>query len=178
MKNVRKGNLFVHTHHGVMRVRDISKQDGPAGVATHAVMDQVVREGNGHTGAGPLTLTIPVDNIEYAGLRRPALKDDIEDALALLSEIPTGAEPSVWSRRMTNYEKRLQSEDVFGAVQVLRSLHWRQLRNGVLSSSAERAMKERAHWRVVAEIAASQHCSIDLADQRVRQSMDDLADVL
>ena len=167
MKNIRKGSLLVHTHHGVMRVRGICKREGPDGVAPHAVMDQMTCNSNVPAEAGPLTLTIPVARIESAGIRRPADKDDINDALDLIGTLPTESEAPLWARRMKNYEERLKSEDVFGAAQVLRSLHHRQrIRNGALSQ-AEQAMKRRAHWMVVSETAAAQQCSLERAEQRV-----------
>ena len=150
-----------------MRVRDICIREGPDGVAPHAVMDQVTFPSNTPVEAGPLTLTIPVDRMESVGIRRPADKDDIDDALDLIGTMPTEVEAPIWARRIKNYEERLKSEDVFGAAQVLRSLHHRQwTRQGALSQ-AERALKRRAHWMVVSETSAAQQCSIERAEQRV-----------
>lgn len=179
LKNVRKGTILIHPHHGVMRVTRIhvtERMDGKK--AKHADMKQVVDHDAGDGSAGPLLLTVPVELMAAVGLRRPVDPEEAEEVLELLSEPPNHPDPTTWARMMQNCEKRLAEGDLFSAARVIRSLHRRRTKRIQPPSAAERAMMLRAKRVVASEIAAARSIIFSKAEEQIDSSLEAMSEKL
>ena len=74
---------------------------------------------------GELTLSVPSDNAETVGMRRPIAREDVEDLFQVLAKQDV-REPSNWSRRFKNHQEKLKSGDVYQVAEVVRNLALRE----------------------------------------------------
>lgn len=137
----RPGDLVVYPAHGVGRIISVEEQDLYGVIVEMFVL---------HMERNRLTVMVPTDRVRPSGMRSlsdPALA---ERAMVTVSG-RSRAKKGIWSRRATEYERKIRSGDLLLAAEVVRDL-----RGGVDTggSYSERQLYELALDRVTREVAA------------------------
>lgn len=110
-----------------------------------------------------MTLRIPKNRAEKAGLRQLASKTDIDEAVVVLKG-KAKIEKGMWAKRAQKYEAKIYSGNVVYIAEVVRDLH-RNVENPNCSYS-ERQIFEAAYKRFINEYAATN--SIDMVEAEVQ----------
>jgi len=105
-----------------------------------------------------MTLRVPTNRAEKAGLRPLASASDLEKAVITLKG-KARIEKGMWSKRAQKYEEKIHSGDVVCLAEVLRDLH-RNIEDPARSYS-ERLIYEAAFDRFVNEYAVTHHLSLE-----------------
>ena len=156
------GDRVVYPHHGAAVIEKKEKRKTP-GVEGEEKEYLVLRMAHGE-----LTLSVPSDNAETVGMRRPIAREDVEDLYQVLAKRDV-REPSNWSRRFKNHQEKLKSGDVYQVAEVVRNLAARN-RDASLSA-AERTMYERARVNLVSEISPALKVSAEDAEAYLDEAL-------
>lgn len=111
-----------------------------------------------------MTLRVPVNRAEAAGLRPTSSDTDVKKALSTLkgrARISRG----MWSRRAQEYESKINSGSIISLAEVVRDLH----KNVDQSerSYSERMIYETAMNRLVGEVAACEKIDSQKAHEKL-----------
>jgi CarD family transcriptional regulator len=117
---------------------------------------------------GELTLSVPSDNAETVGMRRPIAREDVEDLYQVLAKRDV-REPSNWSRRFKNHQEKLKSGDVYQVAEVVRNLALREADRGL--SAGEKSMLAKARSVLVSELSFALDVSEDDALDQVNAQL-------
>ena len=117
---------------------------------------------------GELTLSVPSDNAETVGMRRPIAREDVEDLYQVLAKRDV-REPSNWSRRFKNHQEKLKSGDVYQVAEVVRNLALREADRGL--SAGEKSMLAKARSVLVSELSFALDVSEDDALEQVNKQL-------
>jgi CarD family transcriptional regulator len=117
-----------------------------------------------------MTLKVPVNRAEKAGLRHLSSSEDISKALITLRG-KARIEKGMWSKRAQKYEEKIYSGNVVYIAEVLRDLY-RNVDDPNRSYS-ERMIYESAFQRFINEYAATNDLSIDDASKQVREMLEE-----
>jgi CarD family transcriptional regulator len=112
-----------------------------------------------------MTLRVPVNRAQKAGLRHLSSPSDIQKALVTLKG-KARIEKGMWSKRAQKYEEKIHSGDVISIAEVLRDLH-RNIDDPARSYS-ERLIYEAAFDRFVNEYAVTNNISVEEAKGAVK----------
>jgi len=115
-----------------------------------------------------MTLRVPVNRAEAAGLRSISSETDVKKALTTLkgrARISRG----MWSRRAQEYEAKINSGSIVSVAEVVRDLH----KNVDQSerSYSERMIYETALNRLVGEVAASEKIDNKKAHEKLLRAL-------
>ncbi len=138
------GDRVVYPHHGAAVIEKKEKRKTP-GVEGEEKEYLVLRMAHGE-----LTLSVPSDNAETVGMRRPIAREDVEDLYQVLAKRDV-REPSNWSRRFKNHQEKLKSGDVYQVAEVVRNLALREADRGL--SAGEKSMLAKARSVLVSELS-------------------------
>ncbi|MDR3224010.1 MAG: CarD family transcriptional regulator, partial [Holosporales bacterium] len=108
----RVGEFVVYPAHGVGRLVDVEDHE----VGNTSVSLYVIDFERDH-----MTLRLPVEKAESAGLRKIADRDEMLSALQTLS-VKTKKKKAMWSRRAQEYEAKINSGTIRGLADVIREL--------------------------------------------------------
>ena len=117
--------------------------------------------------ASEMTLMVPADATDAAGLRAVITGDDLDAVLALLrgeDEVIAGN----WNRRFKHNREKMRTGDVLELVGVIRNLMNRSIEKGL--SSGERQMMARAKRILASEIQYAK----DLDEAEAQAYLDEL----
>ena len=153
------GDHVVYPAHGVGRI---------TGIDERAVADQTLQMFVVAFEKDKMTLMVPTDKVESAGMRRLSSKETMDAAITTLRG-RARQRRVMWSRRAQEYEAKLNSGDPVSIAEVVRDLH-RNVGQPDQSYS-ERQMYEAALDRLAREFAA-----VDNTD--TEQAANKLEDVL
>ena len=117
---------------------------------------------------GDLMLSVPANNAETVGMRRPIAREDVDDLFQLLAKRDV-REPSNWSRRFKNHQEKLKSGDVYQVAEVVRNLALRDQSKGL--SAGEKSMFVKARSVLVSELSFALDVSEDEALDRVQSTL-------
>lgn len=117
-----------------------------------------------------MTLKVPMNRAEKAGLRQLSSNDDISKALDTLKGKAKAAK-GMWSKRAQEYEAKINSGDVVQISEVLRDLH-RNVDDPSRSYS-ERVIYESAFQRFINEYSAATSVSVEDASAKVKEILED-----
>jgi CarD family transcriptional regulator len=112
--------------------------------------------------AGKLTITIPIDKVEYIGVRDVIDDAGLEAVFAVLRSDP-GEESANWSRRFKANQEKIASGNVLHVTEVIRDL-WRREEDRGLSAGEKRLML-KARQILVSELALALNESSEAASQ-------------
>ena len=145
-------DLVAYPAHGVGRVEKI----GIENVAGHDLeLIHVAFADNA------MTLRIPVASAHKSGLRKLVSPEQMAKLLQTLTGRPRVSR-AVWSRRLQDYQLRINSGDFKTLVEVVRDLQ--QSKEGSESSFSQRTLYEAGMERLAAEVSAVKQC--DRAEAR------------
>jgi len=122
------GDTVVYPHHGAGRILDIVEQDF-RGTARPFYSIQILHNG--------MTVMVPVDGVEKAGIRAVIPEPMVEEVLGVLRDDPTKM-PKNWNRRVKENREKIKSGDVLEIADVLRNLALRDHEKGL--STGEKQM--------------------------------------
>jgi CarD family transcriptional regulator, regulator of rRNA transcription len=156
------GDRVVYPHHGAAVIEKKEKRKTP-GVEGEEKEYLVLRMAHGE-----LTLSVPSDNAETVGMRRPIAREDVEDLYQVLAKRDV-REPSNWSRRFKNHQEKLKSGDVYQVAEVVRNLALREADRGL--SAGEKSMLAKARSVLVSELSFALDVSEDEALDQVNKQL-------
>lgn len=123
-----QGDTVVHPQHGTAVVEGVVVKDHGNGPTEYLEL---------RVGFASLTILLPTDSVEQAGLRALASKDEAEAILALLEE-PSEV-PAEWAERNTATLERLKSRELDQVAMAVRDLTRHQQRIGKPLNAGENA---------------------------------------
>ncbi len=159
-----KPNEFVvYPAHGVGKIQGVDKTE-VAGIELEMYIIAFEKD--------KMTLRVPVDKAESAGMRSIASEDVISKALSTLKG-RAKVKRVMWSRRAQEYEQKINSGDLISIAEVVRDLH----RNDEAKeqSYSERQLYEAALERLTRELAAANGSDEATALQKVDAVLDSRA---
>ncbi|MCI5050347.1 MAG: CarD family transcriptional regulator [Rickettsiales bacterium] len=115
-----------------------------------------------------MTLRVPVNRAEAAGLRQVSGDNEVKKALTTLKGRARTSR-GMWSRRAQEYEAKINSGCIISVAEVVRDLH----KNVDQSerSYSERMIYETALNRLVGEVAASEKIDADKAHEKLLRAL-------
>ncbi|HSR55464.1 MAG TPA: CarD family transcriptional regulator [Alphaproteobacteria bacterium] len=157
------GDYVVYPTHGVGRISTIEDQE-VAGYQLRLFVVSFDKE--------KMTLRIPVDKAEEAGLRKLSSRQQIDVAIATLKG-RSRVNRAMWSRRAQEYEAKINSGDPVSIAEVVRDLH----RNAGQpdQSYSERQIYEAALERLSREVAAVDKIDRDAATLKLEDILENAA---
>jgi CarD family transcriptional regulator len=150
------GDKVVYPSHGVGVITAEETQD-VAGITVSCYVITFDKD--------KMTLRIPKNRAEKAGLRPLSSENDINQALIVIKG-KAKIERGMWSKRAQKYEAKIYSGDVVQIAEVVRDLH-RNVENPNCSYS-ERQIYEAAYKRFINELAASQAIDLSEAEKQIK----------
>lgn len=154
------GQTVIHPHHGTA-VIDRKERREVRGVSAEFLVLEAP--------ATDLTLLIPIDGCEEAGLRDPMCKQGVKDVLAVLGDAPS-SKKGHWSRRLKTNQQRLRSGDPKQVAMVLRDLAHQEVDKNL--SPAEKRLKMQASIMLTSEIGTHYKGGVKKAEQLVTKALD------
>ena len=100
-----------------------------------------------------MTVMVPAENAERAGLRRVIDEQTVQEVLAVLKDDGTQM-PKNWNRRFKHNRDKIKTGDVFELAEVVRNLSIRDLDKGLSTGEkqmfgrAKKILAQRAHVRL------------------------------
>ena len=124
-----------------------------------------------------MQLSVPVARAEKIGLRKLCSENDVEKAFDIISEKAQTSRGIMWSRRAQEYERKINSGDIFSVAEVIRDLH-RNVKNPDRSYS-ERMIYEAAFNRFVSEASLIKKQEISVFEEEFYKMLkiDDVIDI-
>ena len=154
-KNFDVGAWVVYPSHGVGKIEGIDRVDINGEVLEFFVIQFPKNK---------LVLKLPIAKAINAGLRQVATKESLDKALDLLSK-RIKRKRVMWSKRVQEYESKINSGDPIALAEVLRELH---KAGGELNQSfSERQIYQLALERLAKELAVVEEIDESEAAQKV-----------
>ncbi len=153
------GNWVVYPTHGVGRVTGIEKQK-IAGCDLELIVIEFDKD--------RMTLRVPITKAEVSGLRKLSTPEEMKSALKTLVG-RSRVRRTMWSRRATEYEAKINSGDPVSIAEVVRDLH----RNASQpdQSYSERQIYQAALDRLSRELAAVEDIDEAAATLRLEEML-------
>jgi CarD family transcriptional regulator len=151
----KTGQYVVYPAHGVGRIESLESQE-VGGIKLEVFVIFFEKD--------KMTLRVPVNRAEKAGLRSLSNGGDLTKAFSTLQgkvKIARG----MWSRRAQEYETKINSGDIVSIAEVVRDLH--KNIDQPDRSYSERMIYESALTRLTNEVAAAENIDQIAATQRV-----------
>ena len=99
-----------------------------------------------------MTIMVPEDNVEAAGLRTVIRKIDVRKVIGILKDRDVTIDNQTWNRRYREYMEKINTGSIYEIAEVLRDLHL--LRAEKELSFGERKIMDVAKNLLVKELAA------------------------
>ena len=157
------GDYVVYPTHGVGKITAIEEQL-IAGFTLRLFVIDFEKE--------KMTLRVPVNKVDDAGLRKLSTRQEIDVALTTLKG-RSRVSRAMWSRRAQEYEAKINSGNPVSIAEVVRDLH----RNAGQpdQSYSERQIYEAALERLARELAAVERIDEDAATVKLGQFLEKAA---
>ena len=117
-----------------------------------------------------MTLKVPKNRAEKAGLRHLSSSEDLKKALITLQG-KARVDKGMWSKRAQKYELKINSGNVVDIAEVLRDLH--RNKNDPHRSYSERMIYDSAFQRFSNEYAAANSLSIEDANKIIEEMLEE-----
>jgi CarD family transcriptional regulator len=151
------GDYVVYPKHGVGRVIDVETQE-IAGASLDLYVIRFEKE--------RMTLRVPTNKIESAGMRKLSSSATMQEALATLKGKPK-VKRTMWSRRAQEYEAKINSGDLVSIAEVVRDLF--RAEDQPEQSFSERQIYEAAVGRLARELAAMESSDEQAAQLKIEK---------
>ena len=116
----------------------------------------------------PMTVMVPVENAETAGLRPVINERAVNEVLSVL--VADGSEmPAQWNQRFKRNQEKLRSGDILELAEVVRNLERRQ--QDARLSPGEMQMLERARRVLVSELMYARNVDEEAASQLIDDAL-------
>lgn len=147
------GDKVVYPHHGAGTVIKKEKRD-VLGHKREYLTIQILHN--------DMTVMVPVDSADRAGLRKVIAKNDVNEVIAVLRRDETQM-PKNWNRRFKHNREKLKTGDIFEVAEVVRNLSLREQEKGL--STGEKQMFNRAKKILASELMYARGLDEEEADK-------------
>jgi CarD family transcriptional regulator len=143
------GDTVVYPHHGAGRVLEIEEQDFQ-GESRRYYTIQILHS--------DMTVKVPVDSVERAGIRPVISEPMVEEVMGVLRDDPTKM-PLNWNRRVKHNRDKIKTGDVLELADVIRNLALRDHEKGL--STGEKQMFNKARRILSSELMYAKDLNAD-----------------
>ena len=147
------GDKVVYPHHGAGKIVMIEQKEVLGQQRDYLTIKILHND---------MTVMVPVENADRAGLRRVVDRDVVEQVLEVLRGDPTKM-PKNWSRRYKHNRDKLKTGDIFEVAEVVRNLAIRHADKGL--STGEKQMFSKAKKILASELMYAREYSEDEATE-------------
>lgn len=134
------GDKVVYPHHGAGKIMKIEQKEILGQMRDYLTIQILHND---------MTVMVPVENADRAGLRKVVDADVIDQVLEVLNGDPTKM-PKNWSRRYKHNRDKLKTGDIFEVAEVVRNLAIRHADKGL--STGEKQMFTKAKRILASEL--------------------------
>ena len=156
------GDKVVYPHHGAGKIMKIESMN-VRGETRDYLTIQILHN--------DMTVMVPVDSADRAGLRKVVAADTVEQVLAVLRGHPTKM-PKNWSRRYKHNRDKLKTGDIFEVAEVVRNLAIRHADKGL--STGEKQMFSKAKKILASELMYARDFDEDEANAFLETVLEDI----
>jgi CarD family transcriptional regulator len=156
------GDKVVYPHHGAGKIMKIEQKE-VLGQQRDYLTIQILHN--------DMTVMVPVENADRAGLRKVIDSDVVDRVLEVLRGDPTKM-PKNWSRRYKHNRDKLKTGDIFEVAEVVRNLAIRHADKGL--STGEKQMFSKAKKILASELMYARGLSEDEALEFLDGVLDDI----
>jgi CarD family transcriptional regulator len=143
------GDTVVYPQHGAGQILDIVEQDFQG--APRLFYNIRILHND-------MTVMVPVDGAEKAGIRAVMTEPMVDEVLGVLRDDPTKM-PKDWNRRIKHNREKIKSGDVLEIADVLRNLALRQQEKGL--STGEKQMYGKVKRLLASEVMCAKRIRED-----------------
>ena len=148
---ISKGDIVIHPAHGASEVVGIERKRLAGKRQKFLVLKPIMLD---------MTVYIPVDNADHAGLRQPVKREHFSEVFKVLKQKENKSSDN-WQRRFRTYNRKIQSGDLCQVAEVVRSLDRKNRSKGL--STTENILLERAFTILTSEYACVKNVGTDTA---------------
>ncbi len=134
------GDKVVYPHHGAGKIMKIERKEVLGQLRDYLTIQILHND---------MTVMVPVENADRAGLRKVVAADVVDQVVEVLRGDPTKM-PKNWSRRYKHNRDKLKTGDIFEVAEVVRNLTVRDMEKGL--SSGEKRMLNQAREILASEL--------------------------
>ncbi len=155
------GDKVVYPHHGAGTVTKKEKRE-VLGEKREYLTIRILHN--------DMTVMVPVDSADRAGLRKVITPKDVNEVLAVLNQDETKM-PKNWNRRFKHNREKIKTGDIFELAEVVRNLSIREAEKGL--STGEKQMFNRAKKILSSELMYAQGLDENEADRFLDEALKD-----
>jgi CarD family transcriptional regulator len=156
------GDKVVYPHHGAGKIMKIERKD-VLGQKRDYLTIQILHN--------DMTVMVPVENADRAGLRKVVDTAVVEQVLEVLRGDPTKM-PKNWSRRYKHNRDKLKTGDIFEVAEVVRNLAVRHAEKGL--STGEKQMFSKAKKILASELMYARDFNEEEANAFLESVLEDI----
>jgi CarD family transcriptional regulator len=156
------GDKVVYPHHGAGRIMKIEDKEVLGELRSYLTIQILHND---------MTVMVPVENADRAGLRRVVDVAVVDEVLAVLRGNPTKM-PKNWSRRYKHNREKLKTGDIFEVAEVVRNLAVRHADKGL--STGEKQMFSKAKKILASELMYARSSSEEEATEFLESVLADI----
>ena len=157
------GDKVVYPHHGAGTVVQKETRD-VLGTAREYLTIKILHN--------DMTVMVPSDNVDKAGLRKVIGEDTVEEVLDVIEGGGTKM-PKNWNRRFKHNRDKMKTGDVFELAEVVRNLSIREGDKGL--STGEKQMFGKAKKILASELMYAKDMDEDSADEYLETLLSKIA---
>ena len=144
------GDTVVYPHHGAGRILEVLEQDFQGATRRYYSIRILHND---------MTVRVPVDAVDKAGIRPVISENEVEGVLGVLRDDPTRM-PKNWNRRVKENHEKIRSGDALEVADVVRNLALRDHEKGL--STGEKQMYSKVKRILASELMyAKDMCEAD-----------------
>lgn len=144
----RIGDKAVYPAYGVGVIERIEKKEISGAVMSFYMLRILDRD---------MTIMIPTNNIENAGLREIISKDKVKKVYNIFKKRDAPIDTQTWNRRYREYKDKIRTGSIYEVAEVLRDLNL--LKSEKVLSFGERQMLNTARILLIKELALAKGVS-------------------
>jgi len=157
------GDKVVYPHHGAGKIVRKEKKDVLGQQREYLTIQILYNE---------MTVEVPSDSADRAGLRKVIAEETVAEVLAVLYD--DGSQmPKNWNRRFKHNRDKIKTGDIFELAEVVRNLSIRELDKGL--STGEKQMYGRAKKILASELMYARDMGEDEATEFLEALLDEIA---
>jgi len=157
------GDKVVYPHHGAGKIIRKEKKEILGQQREYLTIQILYNE---------MTVEVPTDSADRAGLRRVIGEETVVEVIAVLQD--DGSQmPKNWNRRFKHNRDKIKTGDVFELAEVVRNLSIRELDKGL--STGEKQMFGRAKKILASELMYARDMGEDEASEFLENLLDEIA---
>lgn len=163
MPAYKVGDKVVYPHHGAGKVIKKEKKEVLGQMREYLTIQILYNE---------MTVEVPTDSADRAGLRRVIAEETVAEVLAVLQD--DGSQmPKNWNRRFKHNRDKIKTGDIFELAEVVRNLSIRELDKGL--STGEKQMYGRAKKILASELMYARDMGEEQATEFLEGLLDEIA---